>query len=234
MSGSQYTYDAAGDVTYDGLNHYLYDAEGRICSVKNQSGALTGYVYDAAWIRVAKGILTTLSCAFSSNGFQTTTNWVLGPAGEQVTEYSVASGARTWVHTNAFASGALLATYDGADTYFALVDWLGSKRAEMSAGGCYSLFTSMPFGNGLTPQSVSGYTPCADATEHHFTNKERDPESGNDYFEARYYSSTMGRFMSPESSIFKWFRFQCALSPAAHRQVILANTFHQCGTDSCL
>lgn len=34
--------------------------------------------------------------------------------------------------------------------------------------------------------------------EYGFTGKERDAESGNDYFEARYYSSSMGRFMSPD------------------------------------
>jgi RHS repeat-associated protein len=34
----------------------------------------------------------------------------------------------------------------------------------------------------------------------HFTEKERDTESGNDYFGARYYSSSMGRFMSPDWS----------------------------------
>jgi RHS repeat-associated protein len=32
----------------------------------------------------------------------------------------------------------------------------------------------------------------------HFTGKERDTESGNDYFEARYYGSNMGRFVSPD------------------------------------
>jgi RHS repeat-associated protein len=32
------------------------------------------------------------------------------------------------------------------------------------------------------------------------TGKERDTESGNDYFGARYYSSAMGRFMSPDWS----------------------------------
>ena len=32
------------------------------------------------------------------------------------------------------------------------------------------------------------------------TGKERDAESGNDYFGARYYSSSMGRFMSPDWS----------------------------------
>jgi RHS repeat-associated protein len=31
-----------------------------------------------------------------------------------------------------------------------------------------------------------------------FTGKERDAESGNDYFDARYYASSMGRFMSPD------------------------------------
>lgn len=31
-----------------------------------------------------------------------------------------------------------------------------------------------------------------------FTGKERDAESGNDYFGARYYASTMGRFLSPD------------------------------------
>ena len=37
---------------------------------------------------------------------------------------------------------------------------------------------------------------CVPAT--HFTGKERDTESGNDYFGARYYASSMGRFMSPD------------------------------------
>jgi RHS repeat-associated protein len=35
----------------------------------------------------------------------------------------------------------------------------------------------------------------------HSTGKERDAESGNDYFGARYYASTMGRFMSPDPII---------------------------------
>jgi RHS repeat-associated protein len=39
-----------------------------------------------------------------------------------------------------------------------------------------------------------------DATEYHFTGKERDTESGNDYFGASYYSSAMGRFSSPDPS----------------------------------
>jgi RHS repeat-associated protein len=49
---------------------------------------------------------------------------------------------------------------------------------------------------------MSGSYPAksADATEQHFTGKERDTESGNDYFGARYYASSMGRFLSPDWS----------------------------------
>jgi len=35
-----------------------------------------------------------------------------------------------------------------------------------------------------------------------YTGKERDTESGNDYFGARYYASTMGRFLSPDPENF--------------------------------
>ncbi|MGH9684129.1 MAG: RHS repeat-associated core domain-containing protein [Candidatus Acidiferrales bacterium] len=48
----------------------------------------------------------------------------------------------------------------------------------------------MPFG-----EQTSGDT----GTTHKFTGKERDSESNLDNFEARYYSSQMGRFMSPDS-----------------------------------
>lgn len=41
-------------------------------------------------------------------------------------------------------------------------------------------------------------TACS--VRHHYTGKERDTESGNDYFGARYYASTMGRFLSPDPS----------------------------------
>jgi RHS repeat-associated protein len=37
-------------------------------------------------------------------------------------------------------------------------------------------------------------------SQYRSTGKERDTESGNDYFGARYYASTMGRWMSPDWS----------------------------------
>ncbi len=51
--------------------------------------------------------------------------------------------------------------------------------------------------------STTSSTVCASTTlfsASRSTGKERDTESGNDYFEARYYSSAMGRFMSPDWS----------------------------------
>jgi RHS repeat-associated protein len=50
----------------------------------------------------------------------------------------------------------------------------------------------------MTTSSVRAATSCF--SRYRFTGKERDAESGNDYFGARYYSSSMGRFMSPDWS----------------------------------
>jgi RHS repeat-associated protein len=121
---------------------------------------------------------------------------VLGLGGEQVSELNGSGG---WKHSNVFAGGRLLASYEGpagtasAGYHFHLTDWLGSKRMQTTASGNQEeVCDSYPFGDGL---SCSG---GADATEHHFTGKERDAESGNDYFGARYYGSSMGRFLSPD------------------------------------
>ena len=52
-----------------------------------------------------------------------------------------------------------------------------------------------PFGEDLACSPAA-----ADYTQNHFADKKRDSESGNDYFGARYYSSVMSRFMSPDPS----------------------------------
>jgi RHS repeat-associated protein len=117
---------------------------------------------------------------------------------------SSSATALVWQHTNVWADGELIATYDGSagsqsgtSTYglhFYLNDPLGSRRAQTDyAGNVEQTCQSLPFGDGL---SCSGSTVYP--TEHHFTGKERDAESGNDYFGARYYASSMGRFMSPD------------------------------------
>ena len=102
---------------------------------------------------------------------------------------------------NVFAAGKLLATYNSTGTYYDLTDWLGTKRVEVNAAlTCVTGFRSLPYGNGLTSYAPTALPQCVDATEQHYTGKERDAESGNDYFEARYYASGFGRFMSPDWS----------------------------------
>jgi RHS repeat-associated protein len=50
----------------------------------------------------------------------------------------------------------------------------------------------------MTQSAICASDVCFAPTR--FTGKERDTESGNDYFDARYYSSAVGRFMSPDWS----------------------------------
>ena len=117
-----------------------------------------------------------ISCDFTGNGFQVTSSYVLGLSGEQLSEYSVTGGASApvsaWLRSNVFLAGGLAVTYHDTDTYFALNDWLGTRRGEVSAGGCLSTWTGLAFGNGINQQGA-----CTGATEFHFTGKERDPES---------------------------------------------------------
>ena len=185
-------------VTDIGQTSYPYDGEGRICAVQGTPipgiTTLTGYLYNAEGVRVAKGPITTMSCDPTVSGLlpSTETDYVLGLNDEQVSEIGPnGNGSLTWAHTNAWAGGKLIATYDKDGVHFYAYDWLGTRRVQTDYAGvvernCFSL----PFGDGETCLP----TP----TEHLFTGKERDMESGNDYLGARYYASSMGRFMSPD------------------------------------
>lgn len=226
-SPSTLTYDAAGDVTQDtGTNNqYLYDAEGRICAFQTPNGlggtTMMGYLYDGDGIRVAKGTIQNMNTCDPSpvpqggNGFQLTERYVLGPGGEELT---MLDGSGTWQRTNVFGGGRQVATFDMAANpaytsgsglptsapalHFQIVDALGTRRMQTNADGQPETdIQSLPFGDGLMT-SNDQYAPVTadDATPLHFTGKERDSESGNDYFGARYYASTMGRFLSPDWS----------------------------------
>ena len=195
------SYDASGDVVNDGLNQYLYDGEGRICAVASTpvSGdtILTGYVYNASGERVSKGTITTWSCDPAINGFSATNDYVLGPNGEQVTEMAMnANNTMAWQHTNVYAAGKLFATYDSDGLHFYFNDVVGTRRVQTDYAGVLEQSCSgLPFGDSLSCTNSIQFP-----TEHHFTGKERDFESGNDYFGARYYASSMGRFLSPDWS----------------------------------
>jgi RHS repeat-associated protein len=235
ITGGLVTYDAAGDVAMDtnAGNTYLYDGEGRICAVMSEpvpnNSTMTAYVYDAEGNRVAKGVISS----WPTNGlcpnlaaagvFTPTASYVLGPSNEQLTE---TDGQGQWQHTNVYAAGTIIATYDQVSNplytnggtqpakvpalHFQLEDWLGSRRVQTNITGTVEeWYVSLPYGDGLTPIPNLGCLPSnncysEDPTEHHFTGKERDAETGfangNDYFGARYYASSMGRWMSPDWS----------------------------------
>jgi RHS repeat-associated protein len=93
-----------------------------------------------------------------------------------------------------FFAGRRIARRDSSgnvDYYFA--DHLGSSRAVTSATGTIlDDSDSYPFGG---ERSFVGPTS---GNTYKFTGKPRDSESGNDYFGARYYDSSLGRFLSPD------------------------------------
>jgi RHS repeat-associated protein len=200
-----YCYDQAGNVGSDVGNQYLYDAEGRLCAASGPAGMFQ-YIYDAEGRRVAKGSITVFSCDTTVqngaiyNGFQLTNSYLLDSTGNQITELD---SQGNWLHTNVYANNELIATYknDAASgqmvtpgAHYHLADWLGTERVQLTGNGqVEEACLSGAFGDSL---SCSG--PGTEATEHHFTGKERDTESGLDYFGARYYASNMGRWMSPD------------------------------------
>ncbi len=77
-----------------------------------------------------------------------------------------------------------------ANTYY-LADPLGTTQFEFNSGGWPTWRGEFaPFGQELDGELT--------ANHYKFTGKERDAESGLDYFGARYYASSMGRWMSPD------------------------------------
>ena len=184
-------YDAAGNVLYDQINNYLYDPEGRLCAVSYFNGTTTEYMlylYDGEGRRVAKVSNPTFSCT-PGTGSTLMETYLLGPSGEHITELGQ-TGA--FLRSNVYANGRLLATYTNDGTYFSLSDWLGSKRVVTKYDGTVAqMCMNLPFGDELMCSAT-------DLSEHHFTGQIHDQESGNDYFNARYYSNNTGRFMSTD------------------------------------
>jgi len=89
------------------------------------------------------------------------------------------------------------------DLRWLVADQLGTPRMIFDQSGSLASVSRhdyLPFGEELPWQG--GRTPqlgyVGDSTRQKFTQKERDIETGLDYFLARYYSSTQGRFTSPD------------------------------------
>jgi len=177
-----YQYDAAGNMTYDGAHTYTYDAENRLTQV--DGGSTASYLYDAEGHRVTK----TTSAGWL--------NYLNDISGKVVAE-TVAGG---WSVGYAYLGGQQVAQYWNRTTYFVHHDHLGSTR----------LVSIYPAPSNPTSPSQwlsenLDYLPYGELNStdsgvdtHKFTGKERDSESGLDNFGARYNSSNLGRFMSPD------------------------------------
>jgi RHS repeat-associated protein len=200
---------------------YLYDAEGRRVAKGSIAPAPLGQ-----WPScnpAANGFTLTESYVLGQGGERlTTTSWAypptLVPLVAGATPVPVRTLIGTWQGTNVNAGGKLIAAYDAptsgaaADAgsagglHFQLTDPLGTRRVQTNSAGEAELdCQSLPFGDQLNcfpDPNAPGNDQDEDATGMltgiHFTGKERDTESGLDYFGARYYGSSMGRFLSPD------------------------------------
>jgi RHS repeat-associated protein len=172
-----YTYDAAGNMTHDATANlnYSYDQENRITGAAGYT-----YTYDASGKRLVK-----------SNGSSGTIYWY---ASVGLIAESDLSGIMQ--HEYIFFGGARIARKDlpGNAVFYYFSDHL--QRASVitdSSGNIKAESDYYPWGGEL--QLVNN-----DSNDYKFTGKKRDLETGLDYFSARYYSNSFGRFVTPDWS----------------------------------
>jgi RHS repeat-associated protein len=170
----QVMYDFAGNLKRDQAGStFTYDGESRQVSASVGSTSAS-YSYDGDGRRVKKVIGTV------------TTVFVYNARGQMVAEY---------------VSDPVPPPAGGGGTSYLTADTLGSTRVVTKADGSVKArYDYLPFGEEL-PSSIGGRSQVsgygsADSTKQKFTAKERDVESGLDYFGARYYSAAQGRFTS--------------------------------------
>jgi RHS repeat-associated protein len=124
-----------------------------------------------------------------------TAQYVYDVGGSVVAEWSgTPGGYNGWGKGYVYLGGQLLAQYDNsvspATTFFVHKDHLGTTRLLTKLDqSVQETLDFLPFGEQLNSTST---------TTHKFTGKERDTESNLDFFIARYYSSQLGRFLSPD------------------------------------
>lgn len=167
-----YSYDAAGNLTNDGLNALTYDSENRIVTSSGNLGSGT-YSYDGKGIRVKK-----------VSG-STTTVYIL--AGSKViAEYENGAAPSSPTREYIYSGGMLLAKIESASTTYYHPDRLSNRLLTDSTGTTIGQQGHYPYGEQWYAQSTT--------TKWFFTTYERDAESGNDYAMARYYVNRLGRF----------------------------------------
>lgn len=170
-----YTYDAAGNMTSDGIHSYTYDAEGNVTQV--DGGSTATYTYDALnhRVRIDNGG-SHLEFIFNATG-QHTSEW---------------DATNKWENTGwTFWGSTRLSLYTAGTTEFEHQDWLGTERMRTNVSGqVLGSFKSLPFGDGY---SASG----TDNDPYHFATLDQDT-TANDYAQFREYSNMAGRWFSPD------------------------------------
>ena len=164
-----------------------YDAEGRIASTSNSANGQWCDTYNADGQRVRKTQVIQGTCAqpAQSNAW----DFLYDLSGHQV---AMVDSHGVWNRGEVYVGGRHLATCNFGTTLFMHSDWLGTERVRTSvSGSTYQTCTSLPFGDWY---SCSG----TDASPMHFTGKEHASESNVDNFGARYYTPSMGRFMTAD------------------------------------
>ncbi len=95
-----------------------------------------------------------------------------------------------------FATG--YTNVNAGKTLYPVTDHLGSTRAWFDQTGTVTQRVDYePFGGEIQRAGVAGYSGVGDPAQK-FTGKERDAETGLDYFGARYLMAGQGRFGSPD------------------------------------
>lgn len=185
ITTSGFSYDSAGNLTNDSSHSYSFDAENKIVKVDSTST----FVYDGGGQRVKKLI--------GEN-----TRFIYGIGGQLIAEFNGSSGVLTKEYI--YGASGLVATIEpSGGTKYTTSDVLGSPRiVTNSSGGVVSRHDFMPFGEELFAGTGGRTTgigfSVSDGLRQAFTLKERDVETGLDYFLSRYYSASQGRFTSAD------------------------------------
>ncbi len=192
------SYDAAGNLIFDNSDGIggtrTYDAENRMKQAWANNQWQT-YTYDGDGRRVKRSV----------NGTET---WqVYGVGGELLAEYAANTAASSPQKEYGYRNGQLLVTAEpSANIHWLVADQLGTPRMIADLSGSLSDLSRhdyLPFGEELFAgtggrTTAQGYT--GDSVQQKFTGQQRDNETGLDYFNARYFASTQGRFTSIDPS----------------------------------
>jgi RHS repeat-associated protein len=182
LSGMGFTTDAAGNLIADGVHTFTFDAENHLLSTAQTGQTTVTYKYDGDGKRVQKSSGTLYWYGLSSAPLMETSL-----TGAWNFSYYYFNGRitnrRNWSH------------YTVLDTY--VPDALGNTRLvsglQPPSTGVWDFSDYYPYGG----EWVHPYMCCV-GNHYKFTGKERDPESNLDNFGARYLTSNLGRFMSPD------------------------------------